>query len=214
MNVNKALLYTDTLGLMCTNKTWSSDSIQKRISWLYLTKSGNGTYKLNSAKDNYRSKTGMLSSNAELFLHPPRIQQYTILEICPFPYLYFPLSIGKKWNWDLKVGDQYCPNNTIKWTGDELFKSAYQVADTVTIDLPAGKIFCYQIHAVNTSKFGTSTADFYYSYHYGIVRLSYLPFDQTKIEINFLTQFNDPELFNVIFPRYKNDAVSWDYFLK
>jgi len=212
-NASNTLFYADTLGLMCTNKVCQYDSTQKMICWLYLTATENDTYTFNPAKNN-NNGSGIISSKEELFLHPQRIDQYTILEICPYPYLRFPLFIGKKWDWDLNVGSQYCPGGAIIWKGNELFKSAYEVADTLRLESGFGKISCYQIHATNNSRFGKSSADFYYSYKYGIVRLLYSPLDHTKIEFNFLTQFNDPKLFITRFPRYQNDDGSLDYFLK
>lgn len=199
---DNTLLYADTLGLMCLNKLWNTDSFQKTISWLYVIKAGYGAggYVLNPAKVNNTS-TGMESTNEELFLHPPREDQYTILEICPFPYLHFPLQLGKKCNWDLDVGGRrYSPSDSIMWTGDKHFKMVYEVTDATTIEVPAGKIPCYKIHAVSTSDLGKSLADFYYSYRLGRVKLHYEPQDHTIIELNFLSASDDLALFKNRYP--------------
>ncbi len=201
-------LYADTLGLMCTQypfKIAYGNSGQNSISWVYFSKK-NGSYVLNDAKVN-NSYTGVKSDAEELFLHPPREMQYTILEICPFPYLHFPLFIGKKWDWDLEVGDQYCPSDTIRWKGNEIFSSHYEVTDSTLINLPMGKLYCYHIHATNTSKLGTSSSDFYYSYKYGMVKLCYKPLDKTNVELNLLTSFYDKNLFDKIFWTHKNDSI-------
>ena len=195
-------LYNDTLGLMCTNKIDNKETGQTRSSWLYLSKTTNGNYISNPAKIN-NSFAGTLSSKETIFIHPPRVEQYTILEICPYPILQFPLFIGKKWNWSLKVGDQWNPGGSVKWSGDKDFRSQYEVVDTSLIERQTSKISCYHIHAINTSELGTSSADFYYNYKQGIIKLLYRPLDKTKIEFNLLSTTNDTALFQYILPHYQ-----------
>jgi hypothetical protein len=77
-----------------------------------------------------------------------------------------------------------------------------------------GKILCYRIHAINTSKFGVSSADFYYSYKYGIVKLIYLPLDKTKIEFEQVCTFNSREIFNTMLPNNKDENDTQNLFMK
>ncbi len=201
-SVNDAPMYSDTLGLMCTNKICNRKLGQTFSWWLFLSKSSNETYILNPTRVNNVS-SGTLSNNDKLLIHPPREGKYIILQICPYPYLEFPLYVGKKWDWDLTVGSQWSPSSSIKWNDNELFSSKYEATDTLLIKTPMGRISCYHIHATNTSKFGISSADFYYSYKYGIIKLFYLPLDKTKIEFNLLSITNDPALFKAIMPNYQ-----------
>jgi len=195
-------VYSDTLGLMCTNKIENKETGQTTSSWLYLSKAANGSYVTNPAKIN-NSFSGTLSSKETIFIHPPRVEQYTILEICPYPILQFPLFIGKKWDWDLTVGDQWNPGGSVKWGGNKDFRSQYEVVDTTHIEIPIGKISCYHVHAINTSELGTSSADFYYNNQQGIIKLSYQPLDKTKIEFNLLSTTDDTALFQYILPHYQ-----------
>lgn len=195
-------LYADTLGFMCTNVIDNKETGQTASSWLYLSKAANGSYISNPAKIN-NSCSGTLSSKETIFIHPPRVEQYTILEICPYPILQFPLFIGKKWDWSLTVGDQWNPGGSVKWAGNKDFVTRYEVADTTPVEIPTGKISCYHIRAINISELGTSSADFYYNRKQGIVKLFYRPLDKTKIEFNILATTNDPTLFRYILPHYQ-----------
>jgi hypothetical protein len=186
------LVYTDTLGLMCTNQLWEADSLQKWIAWLYLSKVGHH-FILNPNKVN-GSSTGIRSTENELFLHPPRNGQYSILETCAFPYILFPLYIGKKWDWDLEVGSHYS-NKTIQWVGNETFHSHYAVSGTEGIRTPEGNFDCLHITATNTSRFGTSTADFYYSHENGLVKMQYAPLDKTTLVFELIQSIDDDALF-------------------
>ena len=211
---NGNTLFSDTLGLMCTNKAEREKATLKSSSWLFLCRSADGKYTLNSQKVNNRSD-GTLSSRDTLLIHPPRVDQYTILQICPYPFLQFPLYIGRKWDWDLNVGSRWSPGKLLSWSGDELFSSRYEVTDSNAIIIPSlGKIPCFHIHAINTSKFGTSSADLYYSYTYGIVKLSYLPLDSTKVEFNLLTTTRGQELFKAMFSDYHEESEFMDLFKK
>lgn len=203
------LKYTDTLGLLCTDRKWRVDSTQNLISWLYLATS-KGRLTLNPDVVN-NSYTGVISNVTELFLHPPRENRYVILEVCPFPYLLFPLTSGKIWTYDLEVGDHYA-NHAVQWKGNELFYSSYKVKGETTISLPAGNQRCMQIHATNTSRFGISHADFYYNNLNGMVRLRYKPIDRSTIDISFIKSYYDESLFTAKGLPAITKQTSWDLY--
>jgi len=196
------MLYADTLGLLCTNTTDQLNSVMTETSWLFLSTFGNGHYILNPNKYS-NSWDGTLCSADTLFMHPPRDEQYRILQICPYPFLQFPLYIGKKWDWELNVGSQWCPSKILSWSVDELFTSKYEVIDTPDMQLPFGKATCYHIHATNHSKLGTSSTEFYYSFKYGFVKMDYHPLDSTEIIFDLLTTTNDPKLFKSVIQNYQ-----------
>ena len=131
-----SLLYSDTLGFMCTNRADHINSGFTQTSWLFLSTIGNDRYVLNP--DKYSNTTdGTLCCKDTLFMHPPRNDQYRILEICPYPFLCFPLYIGKKWNWDLDVGSMWCPSKGLSWSGVETFSMKLPIRHVC--DFPRGK---------------------------------------------------------------------------
>ncbi len=210
---NHCLLYADTLGFVCTNGADPLNNGFTKTSWVFLSTSGKDHYVLNPNKYS-NSWDGTLCSPDSLFMHPLRNGQYRILEISSYPFLLFPLYVGKKWDWQINVGGQWSPNKSLAWSGDELFTSKYEVTDTPSVRMPFGNVSCYHIHAANSSKFGISSAEFYYSFKYGFVKMDYHPLDSTEIAFDLLTITNDPALFKSIIPNYQEGQEFMDLMKK
>lgn len=80
---NSNYKYLDTVKLeIYTNKWKGKDSIQNLACWKYNH--------LNYEKE----CIGIIDNEKHFFLHPPRVEQFIVLEGCPFPSLSLPLYKG------------------------------------------------------------------------------------------------------------------------
>jgi hypothetical protein len=126
-------------------------------------------------------ETGVAETPAEIFLHPPRKNEYAILEFSPFPIAHFPLSVGKEWIWSLEIGSQWANRAGIK-KFDKVynFKHSYKVTRDTTILFNGRKISCFVIDANCSSPYGKSRLITYFNNEYGFVKMDYLNMDSSR----------------------------------
>jgi len=70
--------------------------------------------------------TGIGEDSARIFTHPPRFDEFTILEFTPFPYAKYPLNEGTTWSWNLSTG-KYWANKSQLVENDDVFTYSYQI---------------------------------------------------------------------------------------
>ena len=176
--------FIDTINLVCTGEVleWDTLKKQKGIKWESLCN-----------KRFLESLTGIVEDNNELWIHPPRFYIYSILELSAFPYINFPLKIGKKWEWSIDVGDTWLKKVDIK--GDKLtnFTHSYIVKNENMIASNFGNLNCYIINATTTSSLGISTSKFYYNHKYGFVEMTFNNINETILHFKLIKK-NDTNL--------------------
>lgn len=196
----------DTLGLFCSNKFFNKELGYKTMNWGSLNNKEKG-YEINDKVTDV-SSTGIFSDDTMLFIHPPRYDYYKVLQLAPYPYLKFPLTIGRKWQWDFEVGGRWSVDNKIKWNGIELFVNKYTVDSIMLLPTIYGHVKCYKISAIGDSKFGRSMAVFYYSVAYGIVKMMFHTLKQQRVLFNIIDTSTAIQLFK------QNPAVSREFYRK
>jgi hypothetical protein len=161
------------------------------ILWNIHEPDGNGGIKIFTQQNNWainwvshptynpnpKFSTGVIERDSWIFLHPPRHDQYEILEYCPFPQIRFPLYAGKSWNYDLEVGENYYKaiKKDLKGKKATIVKSKYTVVSKRSWYYPFLKknISCYEINAIGQTDFGNTRLQAYFSETYGFVYLNY-----------------------------------------
>jgi hypothetical protein len=132
-------------------------------------------------------ESGVRETSTEIFLHPPRKNQYAILEFSPFPIVHFPLFVGKEWDWSLAIGAHWA-----KMAGIEYFDSvynfnySYKVTDKTTYNFNRSIIDCYVIEANCKSPYGESKLISYFNDQYGFVKLEYLNLDGSCFKFSLI----------------------------
>jgi hypothetical protein len=129
-----------------------------------------------------KKNTGIIENDSLVFMHPPRSNQYAILEYCPFPQIQFPLYIGKSWNFDLEVGGVWLKAIKRNVEGQTMVTSSYTVIGKISWYCPFLKkdIDCYEIKAIGNTKFGNTSLQAYFSEVYGFVYLDYETLNNDK----------------------------------
>ena len=61
--------------------------------------------------------TGLIENRHNVWLHPPRSYLFRILELNPYPYVKYPLVVGKQWQDSMRIGDHWADSRWKVWTG-------------------------------------------------------------------------------------------------
>jgi len=119
------------------------------------------------------SGTGVVENENNIWLHPPRSGLFSALETCPFPYVKYPIEIGKEWKDKMKIGDQWCNEKWGVWEKKLLLSYDYKITQKTKINTKIGELECYVIESTAKSEIGESKLKSFFSEKYGFVRLEY-----------------------------------------
>jgi len=143
---------------------------------------------VNGEKD-YRSSTGVIDNENNVWIHPPRYKFFRILEINPFPFIQAPYELGNKWNWSLTVGSFWADERWKTWENLLDINYEYEIIDKKLIQTEIGELECYIIESTARSYLGKTQLTAYFCIDVGFVKLEYLNIDSTKTVLE-LIEFN------------------------
>jgi len=137
--------------------------------------------------------TGVIIKNDKFWMHPPRSQNFRILEMNAFPYIEFTKNA---WNYELDFGNHWGDKKWIEWEGQRTSKSSYKVIDTKKLyKLGSNYIECIEIQTDTIiPNLGNTESIFYYNSDYGFVRMIFNTIDNRKIEFNLIETVLDTDL--------------------
>lgn len=124
--------------------------------------------------------TGVIENKKNVWMHPPRVYFFKILEINPFPYIKAPYVVGNKWNWKLNIGDYWSDKRWLKWQGENQNIYQYQITEKTEIITKLGKIVCFVVESEAKSNLGITKLKSYFNENLGFVKLDYTNIDGTK----------------------------------
>lgn len=182
-NPHKKMIDEDTIILTTYNKKWAYDSLQFLIEW---TKRKLPLYSISGG-------TGVIDKSNEVWMHPPREGNCAILELCPFPNVKYPLIEGKKWSWELEIGDQYSNKEWAKWKGVITNYSSYEIKRFKHKQTIFGILECCEINATSKSKIGTSSLKTLFNEKYGFIYLDFECINRSRIEMNLINVLEMPD---------------------
>ena len=144
---------------------------QTSISYEFLQKNG---------KYFTKEITGGIENEKNVWIHPPRSNFFKILELNPFPYIKAPYKVGTKWNWKLKIGDQWSDKRWMEWKGGIENVYDYEIIGKKKIETKLGNLECFIIKSNAKSRIGKTALISYFNENYGFVKLDYKNIDGTK----------------------------------
>lgn len=121
-----------------------------------------------------KSRTGLVENPRNIWMHPVRYNNLAILQLTPFPFVKFPLTLDEEYEWFLDIGQHYGSPLWAEWNGNISHTCHYQVKEKKEINSALGQLKCYVIHARGVSPVGSSKAEFLFSEHYGFVQMNYV----------------------------------------
>ena len=139
-----------------------------------------------SVYEKFYESTGLVENKANIWFHPIRTNLFEILEINPFPYIRYPIRVGKQWDWEMEVGALYADKRWAEWKGVLLFKSHYKISNIVELNTPLGTLSCYVIKSETKSELGKSYLTAYFNKEYGFVKFDYINIDGSKMIIDLV----------------------------
>lgn len=146
-----------------------------------INDSENVSFQYNYPPQSINAHSSIIENENEVWIHPPRLYFFKILEINPFPYIKKPLLIGKKWNWKLKIGEQYGDKRWKVWKKEITNYCNYEIIRDTLLTSDLGKLNCYVITSSAKSEIGTTYLTSYFNSKYGFIRLQYTNIDGSKI---------------------------------
>ena len=134
----------------------------------------------------FESYTGIIENEINSWIHPPRFGFFKSLETCPFPYIKLHAQEGESWEDQMLIGEHWSNDFWGVWEGNLLLQYEYNFIRKDSIASDLGNIECKVIEATATSGIGSSKLTSYYSPKYGFVKLEYILFNGTKINLNLI----------------------------
>jgi len=128
-----------------------------------------------------KTQTGVIENDKNVWIHPPRKDNFRILEINPFPFAKGPYKVGNEYKWQLKIGDQWADPNWKVWSGAIENNISYKITDKLTMDMDFGSVDVYEIKATAKSRIGETHLTSYFSKKYGFVKCHYTNIDSSEL---------------------------------
>ncbi|WP_461641269.1 hypothetical protein [Labilibaculum euxinus] len=141
------------------------------------------------------SGTGVVENENNIWLHPPRSGFFSALETCPFPYVKYPIEIGKNWQDKMKIGDHWCDEKWGVWKKKLLLLYDYKIKEKTNINTKVGALECYVIESNAKSEIGESKLKSYFSEKYGFIRLEYEMATGLRVNL-WIDHFSENNNFN------------------
>lgn len=166
------LIDSDKIWLNSCGKTWPTDPGQFEITWNYT-------------HTTQKSYTGVIVKRDSVWMHPPRKDQYGILEGNAFPMIKRPFKKGTAWQGQVYASDiwfgQY-PDIVEKTKRKPfLIEHNYVIKSVVLQKTTVGTFVCWDIEATSESLLGKHLALFRYSADFGFVKMEFNTCAQTRI---------------------------------
>lgn len=116
--------------------------------------------------------TGIIEDSTRVWLHPPRMNVFSILEYSPFPQIKYPFQVGNRWNWSLTPGSMWV-SDELGITEDVVLKYSFSINDIVREYISPIKSFskCFLVDGKSTNGNEQSSFTGYYNPELGFVKM-------------------------------------------
>ena len=140
-------------------------------------------YELKEGNARFSSSSGVIENENNIWMHPPRDQYFSILELNPFPFIKAPYEIGNEWNWQLRIGDGWGDKRWKQWDGSIENEYTYKITDRKTLKTKLGEISCWVIEGTAVSRIGETKLKAFFNPTYGFVQLNYTNIDGSSTNL-------------------------------
>jgi len=132
------------------------------------------------------SNEGIIENHKNFWMHPLRSYQMWPTFTAPWPYVEYPITIGKKYKWWKKLAGGWGSDKYIQWEKIIHFDYKYEVVGTEVLTINKKKVKAYIIEAEGKSELGKTEVDFYFNPTLGFVKLDYKLMDDSRIVMNMV----------------------------
>ncbi len=131
--------------------------------------------------------TGVIENQNNVWLHPIRKDNFALLELNPFPYAKAPYKLGRKYTWQLDIGDNWSSPNWKEWEGRILSTYEYEITGRKAVKIAEDNVVpCWVIEAKASSRLGTTALVASFNEEVGFVQLDYTNIDGSKLVMDLV----------------------------
>lgn len=134
------------------------------------------------------SNEGIIENHENIWMHPLRSYHMWPTFTAPWPYIDYPLEIGKKYKWWKKLDGGWGSDKYVQWDKIIHFDYEYEVTGTDILTVNNKTIECYIIDASGLSEIGKTKVTFFFNPTIGFVRYDYTLMDDSSITM-YLVDF-------------------------
>jgi hypothetical protein len=124
--------------------------------------------------------TGLVENSKNIWMHPPRMKFFMINQLNPYPFIQLPIEIGKHWSNYLEIGKHWSDVRWAEWEGNVAITSEYEIKEKTTRETKIGKLECYRVECIGSSRLGTTHLTYYFNTQYGFIYMEYTNIDKSK----------------------------------
>ena len=129
----------------------------------------------------FRTSTGLVDNQENIWFHPPRFGYLKALETCPFPYIKLQEKKGFTWTDQMSIAPYWGDPRWAVWEGRLLLNYHYEIQGEEILSTPVGELQTTKVYATASSDIGQSSLIAYFNETYGFVNLKYTLFNGDKI---------------------------------
>lgn len=134
------------------------------------------------------SISGAIENEGNVWIHPPRDALFSILELNPFPYVKYPLETGKRWTWELAIGDHWADERWLLWTGSIQNQYEYEITGIEERETKWGRLKCYTVESAAKSRIGETRLTSVFNEELGFLELNYVNIDGSLINMTLINK--------------------------
>ncbi len=157
--------------LGCLGKSWPFKE-QKQAAVIWTTHKEHLDKKLIS--------TGIYEEEDAIWMHPPREDEFAILEYSPFPYIRFPVSAYMSWKRDFTPGRNWI-NKKYGIQAESVLKFDYKNSGTDSFRYKNRVLECWKIDAESVNLKSKTRFSGLFNSEYGFVRMMFQNIDKSVI---------------------------------
>lgn len=134
-----------------------------------------------------QEETGLIEYCKSIALYPPRLYQFGITTLNPFPEIREPYIENEIWETEREITDITASEKWKKWDGVIKVRSVYRIRNEQTIKTNIGMLKCWVVEADAESDLGKTRLVAYFNETYGFVKLNYYNIDDSYLVIDIHT---------------------------
>lgn len=128
--------------------------------------------------------TGQIINSDSIWMHPPRSEYFTVLEMNAFPFF---VKNRKEWTYNLNFGDHWGDKRWATWEGRRTSQSIYERKELVSYKFGNRNLDCIEISACTTVEdLGFTESTFYYNDELGFVYMFFRTINNKTIEFKLI----------------------------
>ncbi|RKD86141.1 hypothetical protein [Mangrovibacterium diazotrophicum] len=157
-----------------------------------------------------RNNTGAIEDTNRVFIHPPRNNEFRILEYSPFPYVKYPLKTNSNWNWQLTLG-KYWEDEELNVLANDTLQYRYQVEakNQEYFSFAKSLLTYYEIRSYSINPKFKSEFVGYFNDGYGFVYCQFQNIDNSTITFELVNVASFDDVLNDAVKTEEN-KILWD----